>query len=63
MFSDKRGMWEEDYNEDTGEPMNATKIPEKRIAILPIHGVMLKFGTMCTYGTQELINSFKQSHK
>lgn len=44
------------YNENGDSIEASSEVPqeEKRVVVLPIHGTMLKYGTLCTYGMAEI---------
>ncbi len=43
------------YDEDDGKLMpDFNEAPDNSIAIIPLHGTMMKYGTMCSYGTTEI---------
>lgn len=37
------------------------EVPENSIAIIPVHGVMLKYGTWCSYGTIKLADFMREA--
>lgn len=43
-----------DDDEESASPTTDASQQGPRVAIVPLHGTMLKYGTLCTYGTTEI---------
>ncbi|MBD3630505.1 S49 family peptidase [Cyclobacterium sp.] len=50
---------DEEAEEDTGSPYDGA--PEGSVAIIPVKGNMMKYGTMCEYGTTEIASFMKDA--
>ena len=40
---------------------NQSELPENAVAIIPLHGTMLKYGTYCEYGTVEIADLIREA--
>lgn len=40
---------------------NQSELPENAVAIIPLHGAMLKYGTYCEYGTVEIADLIREA--
>jgi len=51
---------DDDYSQDPGSNTPPDEEETGIIAVVPLHGTMLKYGTMCSYGTTEIAAYLRQ---